>query len=104
MGCHPREEIGSEHVSGTSGLAGVPGGSTIRDGVDGATGALRPRGNVRVRPNLSRPKPGKRFREIGLLDQPDDPRLAQPEHVDQLGHRHHHRLPVGHAPDTTYSV
>lgn len=76
-------------------------GSAIGDGVDGATGALRPRGDVPVRPDLSRPQPRKRLGEVGLLDQSDDPGLAQTEHVDQLGQRHHPRLPVGHFPDTT---
>jgi hypothetical protein len=67
MRCHPSEEVESEHVSGSAGLAEVPGGSMIRDGVDGAAGALRPRCNVRIRPDLSRPQPGKRLRESGSL-------------------------------------
>ena len=101
MRAHPSEETGANTDRAPAGWLKPRATQTIRDVEDGATGALRPRGNIRVRPDLSRPQPGKRLREIGLLDQPDDPRLAQPEHVDQLGHRHHHRLPVGHLTDTT---
>jgi len=81
-------------------LAGSPG----RDAVHLPAGALRPVGDVLIRPDLPHPQAFHRPREVGLFHQPNHPRLTDTQHVDQLGHGHELRLTLTHATHRTQPV
>lgn len=75
--------------------------SADRKTVNGPARALGPRGNILVPPQLPHPEPRAGGREIGLAGETDHPCLAQPQHRDQLPHRHHRWLRPAHSTETT---